>query len=315
MFKRILVPTDGSPLADTAMEVGRKIAEREHARLILLRVEPGHAKLDDVLAATAAIEQQAATLRNMGNAANYRVEFGRPEEGIATVAIEEESELIVMAHHHRGLIEGLRNPSVTAHVLSRSPAPILIWPEHMGAKAADDLLTQPNAAVIVPLDGSPEAERALPLAIQLAQAYDRPLALLRVIVPRMFVDAGTPYALEVEAQVDDERDAREYLAARRHRLAEETKLTVETMLLAGDAASAIVREASAHEGSLTVMSTRGRTGLGKLLLGSVAAKALERTTSPLLIVPPARYATAKAAEAETTEEAPGPEPIGFVPMF
>lgn len=316
MFKRILVPTDGSPLADTATEVGQKIAAREQARVILLRVEPERAKLDDVFAATAALEQQAATLRHMGNAANYRMEYGRPEESIATVAAEEESELIVMAHRHRGLIAGWRHPSVTAGLFSRVPAPILVWPEGMPAEAADRLLTSPNATVIVPLDGSSEAERALPLAIELARAYGRTLTLLRVVVPVPFAGPVMAYAPQVEPRVDDEREAREYLTEHRKRFAEDTTLTVATMLLEGDAATEIAREASSREGSLVVMSTHGRTGLGKLLLGSVAAKTLERATTPLMIVPPAQYATSKATEA-VTETQPARESlsVGFTPQF
>lgn len=312
MFERILVPTDGSSLADVAAEVGRKIAARENARLILVRVEPERAGPDDVLAATATVEQQAAALRNMGHTAAYRIEYGRPEEGIAAIAAEEDSQLIVMAHHRRGHLEALYHPSVTTRLLSRSPAPILAWPEAMPAAAADRLLMSPNAAVIVPLDGSLEAERALPLAVAFARIYGRPLTLLRVVVTIPYGGAVMAYAPEVETRLDDEREAREYLTQQRGHYAGEENLSVQTMLLAGDAASEIVREASSREGSLIVMSTHGRTGLGKLLLGSVAAKVLEHTGIPLLIVPPEHRATEKARATERVRE---PAPVGFIPMF
>jgi nucleotide-binding universal stress UspA family protein len=305
-FSRILVPTDGTAAGATAVEVARRLAERAGATLVLLRVESEHALLDGVLADTAALTQQTSDLRDEGIPAQYRVDFGRPAVGIAVAASEEGADLIVLAHEQRTFLQRLHHPSVTARLFSRAPALLLIWPEQQPAAAADDLLACPGAVVLVPLDGSDEAERALPLAVQFARRYDRILLLARVVAPLPLAGATSPYyvpaPIPVEAPTRDEHEASEYLSATRQRLAAETGLTMQSLLLDGDPASAIAAAVTAHEGSLIVMTTHGRTGLSRLVVGSVAVRLIDCTPVPLLVVPPLLTERAPATVPEQTAE-------------
>ena len=109
--------------------------------------------------------------------------FDDPEDGIALTATLENADLIVLAPHLREGMEALRHPSVTARMLTRAPAPLLIFPDAMPSIGAKSLLADPKSRILVPLDGSERAEAALPLAMDLARYYDRELLLVRASTP------------------------------------------------------------------------------------------------------------------------------------
>lgn len=307
LFNRILVATDESAAGATATAVGRRIAAREGGTLLLLRVESDSADLPKVFSDTALLKQQSSEISESGIHSYYRVEYGNPAENIAVVAAEEAASLILLAHRHRGLLDGMLHPSVSARLLPRAPVPLLIWPDESPAESFDDFLTLPNSVVLVPLDGSIEAERALPLAAEIAKRSGCVLLLTRVLEPLPLGMAGGPYYTQPVPTEEENQDARAYLGATRKRLAVETGLIVQSLLLEGNATSEIGKALLGHEGSLAVMTTHGRTGFGKLVLGSVAASLIDRARVPLLVVPPLVVQRATAAvttEQRETNEAP-----------
>ena len=133
--------------------------------------------------------------------------------------------------------------------------------------------------IMVPMDGSMLAEAALSTACDLAARDGATISLLRAAeaMPRPGADA-------VEAQATAVREAEEYLAAVVRRLADKGIKRVEPHVWYGPAAAAIVEAASAQKADLIVMCTHGRSGLGRLVLGSVAESVLRGTTTPILIV-------------------------------
>jgi len=131
--------------------------------------------------------------------------------------------------------------------------------------------------ILVPLDGSVLAEAALWRAVEIANGGT--LSLLRA------AEAHTlPGADPVDAQVDVVREAEEYLASVARRLADRGLKKVETHVWYGPAAAAIVEAAETQKADLIVMSTHGRSGLGRLILGSVAESVLRGTRKRILIV-------------------------------
>lgn len=133
--------------------------------------------------------------------------------------------------------------------------------------------------VLVPLDGSLLAETALPKAAELARAGDGHLLLIRA------TQAHTLPGLDPsEAQVKVVEEAEEYLARVRQRLAGTGVAGTETSVWYGQAAYAIVEAARLRRADLIVMTTHGRSGLGRLILGSVAESVLRGTTTPILLV-------------------------------
>jgi len=132
--------------------------------------------------------------------------------------------------------------------------------------------------ILVPLDGSALAEAALPDAASLAGAESE-LILVRAAEART-IPGGDP----VEAQVKVVRVAEEYLAGVAARLESRGSPSVKTTVWYGPAASAIVDAARLLRADLIVMSTHGRSGLGRLVLGSVAESVLRGTTTPILLL-------------------------------
>ena len=133
--------------------------------------------------------------------------------------------------------------------------------------------------ILVPLDGSMLAEVAMWTALDLAEKNGASVSLLRAAEAYALPGADT-----TEAQVMAVREAEEYLAAVTRRLEDRGFRRVETHVWYGAAAAAIVEAASVQKADMMVMSTHGRTGLGRLILGSVAESVLRGTTVPILIV-------------------------------
>jgi nucleotide-binding universal stress UspA family protein len=133
--------------------------------------------------------------------------------------------------------------------------------------------------ILVPLDGSILAEVALWKALDFAVKDEATLSLVRA------AEAFTlPGADVIEAQVRAVGEAEDYLASVRRRLEERGFRRVETHVWYGPPAAAIVEAAAAQGVDLIVMSTHGHSGLGRLILGSVAEKVLRGTATPILIV-------------------------------
>jgi nucleotide-binding universal stress UspA family protein len=131
--------------------------------------------------------------------------------------------------------------------------------------------------ILVPLDGSTLAEAAMWKAAEMLNGGT--LSLLRA------AEAHTlPGADPVDAQVNAVREAEEYLAAAVRRLKDKGVKAVETHVWYGPAAAAIAEAAQVQKVDLIVMSTHGRSGLGRLILGSVAESVLRGTRTPILVV-------------------------------
>ena len=132
--------------------------------------------------------------------------------------------------------------------------------------------------ILVPLDGWMLAEAALSTACEFAARDGATISLLRA------AEGTTLTSDPIVAQVTAIREAEEYLAAVAKRLADKGTTRVEAHVWYGPAAVAIVEAAAVQKVDLIVMSTHGRSGLGRLVVGSVAESVLRGTTTPILIV-------------------------------
>jgi nucleotide-binding universal stress UspA family protein len=155
--------------------------------------------------------------------------------------------------------------------------------------------------ILVPLDGSALAEGALPTAIELLS--DRPTATLLLLSAAEAPILGDP--TETQARVVCE--AADYLASVAARLTSFGVKGVKTSVWYGSPAPSIVEAARVNKSDLIVMTTHGRSGLGRLILGSVAEAVLRGTHTPILVVrdgaAPVDLPRAPAAPAATTKTA------------
>jgi nucleotide-binding universal stress UspA family protein/predicted transcriptional regulator len=306
----LLVPLDGSPLAEAGLPYAEAIAEATGASLHLLSVverEPrlpiGHTDLRaaDVERHAAEVEaarQQARAQYLVGTAAALRARGlvvtstilpGDPVAAILAAASEPDVAMIVMASRGRGAVGRWLTGSVADAVMRTGRRPtLLVRPPYVQVPPRRVRLQQ----LLVALDGSPLAETALPLAGELAVAAGATLYLVRV-EPSLAASGEPPGALRGLAQLEENATAaaRAYLARARDQLP--TSLSVETIVLEGSPAT-ILAEFVFHERiDLVVMSSRGWSGLRRLLLGSTA-EALVQSNVPTLIVRPPAAADAAA---------------------
>jgi nucleotide-binding universal stress UspA family protein len=137
--------------------------------------------------------------------------------------------------------------------------------------------------VLVPLDGSPLAETALDPALDFAASNPETTIVLMRAADATTLPGGDPIANEVRVV----REAEEYLETVASRLVQRGAKHVKTSVWYGPAPAAIVEAVDAGKPDLVVMSSHGRSGLGRLFMGSVAESVLRGTHTPILMLRPA----------------------------
>lgn len=324
MYKRILVPLDGSKLAEQVVPYAAFLANGLGAEVHLLRAfdplpadlsDPEHGLYVDSLlamergAAQDYLETVAAPLREAGIAVASEVAESSPAERIVERAEEDPSALVAMSTHGRSGLGRWLLGSVTDKVLRATRNPLLIVrptaPE-VPDEARDDPVVRllqglervrgvarPEGAlteVIVALDGSPLAESALPHATAIAAALGLKVILARAAPTEAdyYRFAGFPFGLSgPRVDVPDAATAAtDYLKMVGEHLRAEGVAAVEERVLHGEAATAILDLASATSGSMVAMTTHGRSGVERWVLGSVADRIVRHADVPVLVVRP-----------------------------
>lgn len=137
--------------------------------------------------------------------------------------------------------------------------------------------------ILIPLDGSKTAEKALPYARYLAGKFKIPVELLAVVdIAEMAAHMAAERARFLDTLVEDSmRDSETYL---RDVTATFSGAKVTHQVLKGRAEDAIIERGEADKNALIAMATHGRSGLNRFLLGSVAEKVLRGSVNPLLLV-------------------------------
>jgi nucleotide-binding universal stress UspA family protein len=273
-----------------ALEFARTLAQASQASLALLHVEPWGAPVETTRRDHIDLDALVERLRADGLDAHAIMRFDDPEDGIALTATLESADLIVLAPHLRKGMDALLHPSVTTRMLTRSPAPLLIFPDAMPSIGAATLLADPAARILVPLDGSQRAEAALPLAMELARYYDRELLLARASSPPTYVTGIEIYMPVSDYALSYRQEAESYLEDTVAR-ARDAGLRARTLVLAGPPEAELTALLATEPIGLVVLSTHGRTGAARLLLGSVARHLISHATTPLIVLPPRYLAT------------------------
>ena len=144
--------------------------------------------------------------------------------------------------------------------------------------------------ILVPLDGSGRAKRAIPHAVDIARSHaDSEIILLNVFVPPAREFADQIALANSEDQAQQTRDQmKQYLIGLRTELREED-VKVRTHLIEGSAVAHLICDYVTSEGiDLVVMCSHGRTGLARMLFGSVARDVMECISIPVLLIQPGK---------------------------
>ena len=231
-----------------------------------------------------ALQAVVEWLRIRGVSAEGRAILGNPAEEIVRVSEDEGCGLIAMSTHGRNLIGRSILGSVTDRVLHSASVPVLtITPDR--ARMYQEEGTTLNT-VVVPLDGSELAELALPYAEELAAALSLEVLLVRVARTDHLAFSYEEFAGRIPDFTSDlEREAARYLEAVSEGL-RNRGLAVRHRVLGGAPAPSLLDLARETPRNLIAMTTHGRSGLTRWVMGSVAEAMIRGSGDPVLVVRP-----------------------------
>jgi nucleotide-binding universal stress UspA family protein len=302
MTRHILVPLDGSALAETVIPHAAVLARAHNADLILFQViAPGALRQTagwgpvpgDVRAGwaetalgqvRAGLDAIAERLQSSGIAVQIEVSGANDVASaiIGRAKRDPDTTMIAMATHGRSGLRRWMLGSVAEKVLQGATTPLLLFRAHEPAASA----ALSYRTIVVPLDGSLFAEQALDQAKAMAAATGATLvlvAVLPVLDDVALAEVGVvPPWLVAEQQAEMERVDR-YLNKTAAQVAAEG-FTIRACVVGGTPAEEILRVSAAEHADLIVMATHGWTGLQRLWLGSVATKVVRSADLPVLVV-------------------------------
>ena len=261
MTVNVVVPLDGSALAERALDCGRSLAAKLGGELVVVgSAIDDDDEYTDLAAYLNGLELPRQSSREM------LVRVGAAK-AIDTIARRMAPCLVCMSARGRGARAAAVLGSVTAQVLAQGAAPVLVTGPEVSWSAGTKC-----DSLLVCVDDTPQSVLAVEPATLLAAEFGVAVHYVTVI--------------ERPTEIDGVRDAiTERLTNSGLALPE-----VE-VLVAGDAAAALVRRAKMRPGTVLVMATHGRTRTQKLVLGSVTSSVVRRADGPVLAVPPHRAAT------------------------
>lgn len=280
-YKNILVAVDGSVSSRNAFRQACRISRENGKHIAAVTVIP---TLDDLFDSLSVREKAARAVREEGEKVLAEVTRAAEEEGVFLKAFLEEGspydavnevagsgryDLIVMGRRGTKSLERAFVGSVTARVIGHS--------------AVDVLVIQRNTAlgwkkILLATDGSKYSSVAADKAIDLAKSYGGELAIVSVVDVNEEFQATAPEAVEKMV-----KKSREIVHAIKDK-AEAAGVKAEAFVGEGDSHSVIINLANEQNSNLIVMGSHGRSGLGRLLMGSVTEKVIGHTACPVLVV-------------------------------
>lgn len=287
IYNRVLVPLDGSTAAEFAIRFGADLALKHDADLLLLYLEHVTVPVGDAGdngdsdgPSPDQIREYLAGLHREIRASGVRV-FEHMQQSrdlrdalLQFVETERAGVMVLSTQGRTGMLRWLFGSHVEK-ALETMPIPVM-------------LVRPLYQKIVVPLDGSRWSERAIPRAKEIARVHDAELLLLHVYQQKAGDYAGQ-WALAGQQQIADQTydQLREQLVSLRNRLRQEGLQAREVMVRSNNPAQAIVDFVDSEDGiNMVVMSTHGRTGLSRWLLGSVAQKVVKSARWPVTLVHP-----------------------------
>lgn len=285
-----------SDVSEAALPLARTVASSRGAPVVLISVIEVPGDVASFLGGGSSVEQLLAIedareeyLREIaesfeGSSVETVVLRGRPAPEIVQYVDGLEDPLIVMCSHGHGGFRRLVAGSVMARVVQAAPCPVLV----ARAPDAEQKARQVEQVdrVLIPLDGSEFAEHALHVAVDLFP--DAELRLMRVpemmTYPTSMYGGGGYEAIDLYMDAV-QAEAEEYLKAKAEDL-KERGLNVTWEVRDGMTAEAITTSATQHQADVIAMSSHGRTGFRRFVMGSVAERVLNESPVPVLMVGP-----------------------------
>ncbi len=270
-FDHVLVATDGSEFSAGALRVGTRFARQNKAELttmsmVMIGLDTEDMAADVIKHAEAEARQVLAQAQAAARAEGYdtRVELRvgvNPHKEIVRLADDQHADLIVMGRRGRRGLALMMVGDSTRKVIGYADCSVLVVPRAAGIW---------QKRILLATDGSRHAERAAEAAGQVAKIFGLPMTVVSVLRPK-FDDVRRA---EANLEVDRVREA----------VAQEG-IEVDSAILEGAEPGAVIVDFAKQRGlDLIVMGSHGRTGIGRLLLGSVAEQVIGQAGCPVLVV-------------------------------
>jgi nucleotide-binding universal stress UspA family protein len=303
MASTILVPLDGSPLSERALPVAVNLARGSGATLHLVRIHVPPTRPPVSLEGMPVVDRDedsrcwkaerayvSGIRKRLGPrsklATRIAVLNGPVAEVLATYAALNRADLIVMATHGRRGLARAWMGSVADAVLRRSGVPVLLV---RGTEVMETTAAEARPRILIALDGSSAAERVVEPAVNLGRSMDAQYTLLRVVNPLgLMGDLPAVFAPRMGRAIaaQHEAEARSYLSEIGWWM-QDRGLDVKTRVMTSERpADTIVSEAEREGCAFIAMATHGRSGLSRMLMGSVAGQVLQGAKVPLLLYRP-----------------------------
>ncbi|WP_255298617.1 universal stress protein [Brevibacillus dissolubilis] len=204
-----------------------------------------------------------------------RIEFGEPATTISTIA-DQQADLVVMGTHGYGRVSGYLLGSMSYKTLANVHKPVVLVP-----KEAD--VTNPVKQILVAVDGSDHARRALDEAIHLAKRTGAHITLATVVTPPV---AYTGISVEVVSMVDQEEllNIGKEILTRYENVLIDYQVPYSTRVEVGYPAYMLRQIADETQADLIALGHHGLNWMAEAIMGSVTYKMIHGTKTPLLIV-------------------------------
>jgi nucleotide-binding universal stress UspA family protein len=296
MYRKMLVPLDGSEIAETVLPYAKEFAGRLGLEVVLLHVY-GQAEDESIPMHRGYIERTVEIFKRQSEEVQQRVDnksktvkmhgelvAGQPAEEILRYADENNVDLILMATRGRSGIKRWILGNVSDRVVRAAKQPVILIratgtpPDVRG----EEILKK----VIVTLDGSLESESVIPHVKQLLPKLSTDVILLHIAQPYHVyatgeVAARIPYTEEEMKQV--KANAESYLKKVVSRLKGKS-ITIKTEVRVGAAADEIIKFADETTGSIVAMTTHGRSGITRWAFGSISGRVLQGGNNAIMLV-------------------------------
>jgi nucleotide-binding universal stress UspA family protein len=287
-YKKILVPLNGSELAEKALPYAKSIARLKKSQVVLFAVSLTiFAERRDRLFSSY-LEVGAGELNKEGIKTATATGYGDVAKEIVKYANNNDIDLIVIATHGYSKAKKWMFGSITQKVLYGTEIPVLL------IKSKSHEVSAEFKRILVPLDGSPFSESTLPYIVELAKKTNKEILLLNVCEPPIVPAYGlNPINPKWKKYRDDmwgeiEKLAKTYL-----------EKTVTVLKKKGVKAESSVKRAQSGEVVKTIMqvskeehvdlvaiATQGYTSVNRSVYGSIANSIVEQLSQPILLIRP-----------------------------
>lgn len=298
MYKKVVIPLDGSQLSEAILPYARVLAKSLKIPVDLLRViEREVIEVAVNPKRNYFIDDAEADLRSSCNdylagvaasfvetpGVNCVTSVGDPAEVIVETASADPDALLAMSTHGRSGVQRWYLGSVAEKVLHASTNPMLVAKGTAEQKSHDGEATIKR--IIVPLDGSFLAELALPHATVLAKALHAELDMVSVYTSH----TNAYYAEGLIPNFDENRDAmreeaKNYLDVKAEQLSTQGVGNASCIIETGDAGARIIELAQQTPNSLVTMCSHGRSGIGRWVLGGTTDRVVRYSGDPVLVI-------------------------------